>query len=156
VDGDLGIEELLIQLSEVCNKFELGGLSEKEEALKLLLKVSPNYKLRKRSSAYLRGALSVLDSITSVQDIRIIFDENNNPLALAPLLILRLNLKDQNNKEESFVFQLDELALKDLIKKLEQALKSLGDIRPETIAEVRFISASSIKTGDQSESKVKE
>ncbi len=138
-ENNIPINDLIIELKKFCKVKKIKEFDNKIEAIKKLLVVKDKYKKKIIRSIHARATLDSLKSVSAVHDIRSVFSEDNKSIDdFFPILILRLVLVNDHDKEKYLTFQLTEKKLDNIIETLNKYKKGFSTIKNNSFLKINF------------------
>lgn len=134
VDNEKTVDDLLVEIEEICDQHTIPGFDETRDALKELLTPSERYLLRRKVYPWAIRGFENLEAIEHTVGLRAAYESEGaiTPLGLVPLATLRLSIKHDDDKDSQMrriALQLPEEDIDRLIGELNTAKKRLAELR---------------------------
>lgn len=108
------------------------------QSLKLLFKRKDKYEISESVKDYTEGIIPSIYGLTSICDIRAIFDEKSNITNYIPMIIARIRTEDDIGNEECFIFQFTEKTLKDFKIFIDESFKKLENVKKDIKSKINI------------------
>nr|VFJ59292.1 MAG: hypothetical protein BECKFM1743A_GA0114220_102343 [Candidatus Kentron sp. FM]VFJ67160.1 MAG: hypothetical protein BECKFM1743C_GA0114222_104464 [Candidatus Kentron sp. FM]VFK17238.1 MAG: hypothetical protein BECKFM1743B_GA0114221_104684 [Candidatus Kentron sp. FM] len=130
VENDASAEDIIKELGEYSRRFEVqGSFTERANVIRDFITPKPDFIHREKIKPYTTTVSPTLYSMSSVVDIRAVYDgrESEDLLGFIPMALVRLvTINDNDEKVEiPFHFQVTEQGLDSLIGNLKTTLAQL-------------------------------
>ena len=122
IKKDVTTEELINEIKDYSDKKNLKLSKAKTTLLGKLFDIDQITRKKKKVIPYKRRVVDIIKSISAVFDLRAVFDSQDKTKVdcFIPMIIVKIETINNENKEHEFVFQMDYENLRKIIEVLEK------------------------------------
>jgi hypothetical protein len=137
-EKDVSEEDLNKDLITLSKEIDIELQNDILQSLKLLFKRKDQFDISEKVKYYKKGVIPSIYGLTSICDIRAIFDDKLNITNYIPMVIARISTKDDVGNEEYISFQFTEKTLKDFKIFIDEGLKKLENVKKDIKSKINI------------------
>lgn len=137
-EKDVSEEDLTKDLITLSKEINIELQNDILQSLKLLFKRKDQFEISEKVKYYKKGVIPSIYGLTSICDIRAIFDDKLNITNYIPMVIARISTEDDVGNEEYISFQFTEKTLKDFKIFIDECLKKLKNVKKDIKSKINI------------------
>ena len=137
-EKDVSEENLTKDLITLSKEINIELQNDILQSLKLLFKRKDQFEISKKTKAFKKGVIPSIYGLTSICDIRAVFDEKLNIINYIPMVIARISTEDDVGNKEYFSFQFTEKTLKDFKTFIDEGFKKLENVKKDIKSKIKI------------------
>lgn len=137
-EKDVSEEDLTKDLMTLSKEINIELQNDILQSLKLLFKRKDQFEISEKVKYYKKGVIPSIHGLTSICDIRAIFDDKLNIKNYIPMLIARISTEDDIGNKEYFNFQFTEKTLKDFKIFIDESSKKLENVKKDIKSKINI------------------
>lgn len=137
-EKEVSEEDLNKDLITLSKEINIELQNDVLQSLKLLFKRKDQFEISEKAKYYKKGIIPSIYGLTSICDIRAIFDEKLNITNYIPMVIARISTEDDIGNEEYISFQFTEKTLKDFKIFIDEGLKKLENVKKDIKSKINI------------------